>query len=488
MWISRSSSAEEVYEYLKKRCSELVQSYPAESFRGVDGEVFFGLSEKSIDMALPMLSDRDKGLLLARSASLRSPSTLRNVTPPPTFTPVQEEQPPVIEVKKPRPVMPLLGQLPRILIEVWHGSSEHERTDFLAETWIPNLQEFELSSETLLLALKRSIRDRDSRSIVSSRKWFGSLVASMRYHRIDNRLDLFVGDARDLQFGGDFGSENEFFLKIFSFVPSTSLSLIHITDRISASQATVVEFGAHVTVKFGSSDDPSVVAAKKISETTSDSPKRPLMEPSVLKAIMLKDPFHPSPVISPIDSKFQNLVCLYDLLSYSAKEEFYQFNPKYHRFDSYLLPTHEMSAITGAEYQIRNQTQLDALRGDEQYMRAHTQVVELLLISWGLGKGEESGKGSWTGHSWLFRQALLSSILLQNNQALKRLISAGKTLGATRQIDASEDGFGEALFTLMENESEAKRFWENNSKLRGCLKSPYIPPIRTSLGQLLHWS
>ena len=403
--------------------------------------------------------------------------SLRDVTPPPTFTSLAQK-------KSERP-MPLMGELPRILIELWHGSADHEREDFLAETWIPSLHEFELKAETLRLSLKRSVRDKESARIVSARKWFGSLVASMRYRRPDNRLELFLVEAKELQLGSF--SENEFFLKIFSFVVSDGhtapLSLVYRTARRAPSQASKVEFNEFCTIKFGSSRDSQVKQLEVISATNKTVP---LVAPATLVALMLRDPLHVSAVIAPEDAKYKNLTSLYDLLVFSGKDEFFKFSPKYNRFETYLLPTHEMTALSGAEFQLRSQTQLDALRSNEEYMRAHTQVVELLLISWGLGLGDEK-KGSWNGHSWLFRHVLLSCILLKNADSIKRLVAVGKSLSLTRQIDPSEQGFGEALFTLENNEAEAKLFWEKNDKQRPVLRHPYLPPIRTSLGQLMHW-
>ena len=472
--ITRSSTQEEVFEFLKDRCGALVSAYPPDTFRGIDGEVFLGLNDrKAIDTTFPLLSEPDKATLLLLHLPSSSPASIRDVTPPRTFTVPSEKN----HSSSESVVKPIMGKLPRILLELWYGNSDHDREDFLAETWLPSLSEVELYSQTYRLALKRSIKDKEAYRVVSSRKWFGSFVVSMRYHRMDNRLDLFIEAAKELQLG-NFGSENEFFLKVFSY-SENSLSIVHRTARRAACQATMVEFSEQFTIRF--SDDLSLLVAEKNIVENRDDSASIIIDSTTLKGLMLRNS-----TISPNDPTYKSLIGLIDLLTFAGTKQLYNFNPKHNRFEAYLLPTHEINAYFGAQYQIRSQAQLDALKNDEEYMRAHSQVVELLLISWGFGEG--GGGGGWSSHSWLFRHALLSTILLQNHQSYKRLVSAGKSLTLTRQLDVSEEGFGEVLFTLMHNQHEAQSFWDKHAKPRfPFLKSPYLPPIRTCLGQLVTW-
>ena len=66
------------------------------------------------------------------------------------------------------------------------------------------------------------------------------------------------------------------------------------------------------------------------------------------------------------------------------------------------------------------------------------------------------------------------------------MLKPGDLVLQDRQLEISEDGFGEAVFSL-ENDLEAARaFWGAPTRRSG-IRSPFLPGQRVPLGQLLEW-
>ena len=523
--VTRNSSQQEVVEYLREKCSTLIKGYSSDTFNGVDGEVFLGLTPATIDMVFPQLSQRDKGLLLSRVEYLRQSSDsptlpVRDVTPPPSFHRAALPSASVesnIELHDTRPlgridegrfstqyrrsfsptrsrapwkgrddasplVAPITGELPRILIELWRSTDDPDKDEFLAESWLPDLKELELKAQTLRLALRRSIKKKDAR-ITLTRSWLGALVVTARYHRIGNRLELHLTQAKELNVSTH--SYSEFFAKLYTYeTAGPSLTLVRETNRYPASMgSSCVDFDEQLTLRFGRADDPAAKVAAAAAPLRS--PKQASLgveSAEVLRTLMLRTSHEEG------DKKYESLLSLYDLLSLAAKGSVFKLDPRFNRFESHLLPTHELSALSGAQFTFRSVAQIDILKRDSDYMRSHTQVIELLLVIWGLSEAEKDQleQGVWAGDSWLFRHALLSAIVLDNRPAVRTLIKASKILIENRLLDLAETGFGEALFTLQRDMQAARTYWESPKRQTG-IRSPYLPEQRATLGSLLGW-
>jgi hypothetical protein len=196
----------------------------------------------------------------------------------------------------------------------------------------------------------------------------------------------------------------------------------------------------------------------------------------VLKKMMLRDPGTADRASSRLVAN--NFLSMYDLLTYVANGEDFQLFPRYNRFEAYLLPTHEVSAFFGSTYTLRSVGQIEALKSDAEYMRSHAQVIALLLTIW---------EGAWENDAWLLRHALLSAILLDNTESMKNLVAFAKSQSQAKQVNMGEDGFGEALFTLSNDETMAKAFWNQPTRRSG-IRSPHLPGQRMSLGQLVRFT
>jgi hypothetical protein len=376
-------------------------------------------------------------------------------------------------------VAPITGELPRILIELWRSTDDPEKDEFLAEAWLPDLKELELKAQTLRLALRRSIKKKDAR-ITLTRSWLGALVVTARYHRIGNRLELHLTQAKELNVLTH--SYSEFFAKLYTYdISGPSLALVRETNRYPVTMGVgSVEFDEQLTLRFGRADDPVVRAVQ---------PLRSLKQASlgvesaeILRTLMLRTSHEEG------DSKYESLLSLYDLLSLAAGGKVFKLDPRFNRYETHLLPTHELSALTGAQFTFRSIAQIDILKRDSDYMRSHTQVVELLLVIWGLSESEKDQleQGVWAGDSWLFRHALLSSIVLDNRPAVRTLVKASKVLIENRLLDVTETGFGEALFTLQGDIQAARTYYDSPKRQTG-IRSPYLPEQRATLGSLLGW-
>lgn len=584
--VNAHSTEDEVLAYLKDRCGSLIKTYGQDTFSGVDGEAFLGLTPGTIEMVFPALSTKDKGILLARietmrnlngfvsdQGGLRSPVTGmlmggdRDVTPPPQFfrpsPPASPKPPPPVlsytvdvpidedrfktqyrrshsprHASEKRPNPGSLGlppsaplgsgaEIPRIFMELWRTTDE-AKEEFLAETWLPDLREVELRTDLFRLALKRPMRTRDKR-VVAGRKWFATLIVAGRFHRIDNRLELVLHDVRGVDIlSQDF---NFYFVKIFLFsTHHQTVTPFYESRRLPVGLSNSVDFDEQVTVRFGQAEEgktlPSVSAVgptdvtsilKVVSSngnsagssargrsadargagagavirarSTSAAAATPkgFFSVDILKALMMRDPENMA-TKSVLTEQHTSLLSLYDLLLFANHRELFNMSPRFNRFEAHLLPTHEVNSFSGAEFTLRSMAQIDSLKGDAEYMRNHSQVVELLMLSWGFGEQEETASylGAWSGHSWLLRHALLSCLLLGNVEAAKRLVGVTKKLSQGRQIDMAEAGFGEVLFTLGGNRTEAQIFWDT-AGYSGGIRSPYLPAVRSSLGQLIHF-
>ena len=503
MPIGHDSSAEEVFDFLAQRCPQLTKTYPEEIFRGIDGQVFLGLTPGSIDMIFPQLSLRDKGLLLARVEALRQEATPSPPLPPTRLylpAPTVDDTRPIGRLDEGRfqslykhdfpptspskrmtasqneenvhsSIAPILGDLPRILIELWRATDDPDKDEFLAESWLPEMTEIERKSQTIRLGLRRSVQRKSDLKIVATRAWLGALIVTTRYHRIGNKLELLISEAKELNVATH--AFSEFFIRVYTYMDSGPkkqpvLRTVHETPRRGlTSGSSCVLFQEEICVTFGRSDDTSI--EKKPFNFVS--PKRPepvgLDSAQSLKDIMLRDPLKTK----------EGLVCLFDLLTFAGKNYWEKFNPRINRFEAYLLPTHEISALFGSQYTLKSMAQIDLLKHDPDYMRSHLQVVELLITAW---------SPSVAGQSWLFRHALLSCILVENREGVKELLKISKSFLQDRQLEISEDGFGEAVFSL-ENDLEAARaFWGAPTRRSG-IRSPFLPGQRVPLGQLLEW-
>ena len=563
MIIDSYANEEQVYTYLSAKCPFLTRGYPRSAFEGIDGEVFLGLSSDTVDMIFPNLSVKEKGLLLARvegarfgeqsrTGTPRSATTPRihptTVTPPFTLTTSEGEPKQEVTVKKfvdeekvaPREVTPPLPapnsdsqyretfhpiilpraeELPRILFEFWRHSTTDGRDDFLAETWIPNLKEIELRSETFRLALRRCIESRSSMiggaRIVAARKWFGALILSGRYFRVDNRLELFFMEVKEIELIG--WDSDLYYFKLFSFVPGGNLNHVYTSNKLSigsgrfnsfpSSSSNSVEFDEQITMRFGLAKlgqdtgfEPVLGAPCTPSPThhhggKPTSPKNvkhftnktttPVSNVDVLRAIMMRSPETP-----PIgDPQYDRILSLHDLMLMVHSGSTQALDPVKNRFEFALLPTHEVSALRGTEFMLRSMAQVEALRSDSAYMRNHSQVIELVLSSWGFGEDQPSAPSAWQGHTWLLRHALLSAIILDNNEEAKRLVKVAKELSLTRQIDLGETGFGEAVMTLDGDREQAYIFWDSHESHSGGqrIKSPYLPGERSTLSSLMNF-
>jgi hypothetical protein len=507
-----------VYGYLLEKCPSLMKTYTEETFRDLDGEVFLGLSPASIDMVFPQLSQRDKGLLLARSEYLRQSSfPERDVTPPPAFAIRQMglPAPTATEPEDTRPlgrldegrmvsryqsdyrsvspsrrtvpkpsaaeggspsIAPLLGDLPRVLIELWRSTDDPDKDEFLAESWLPDLKEVELKGQTMRLALRRSVRKKDSQKISMTRSWFGALVVTARYYRIGNRLEMHVDEAKGLNVATH--TFSTFFLRIYMYLEGPSLMLVHETSRRNLTNASCVNFDEEIIVRFGRAGE---VKNDQLNQANSSPVKKVqgggLDSVETLRSLMLNDA--PTNNIS--------LLSMSEILRLVSRGDIEQLSPKVHRFEAYLLPTHEISALTGSTYTFKSMAQIDSLSKDSDYMRNHTQLIDLMLVLWGLGEDQTIPQGYWKGDAWLFRHALLSSIILGNKAGVRSLQKASKQLIQDRLIDITEDGFGEAVFTLEGDVEMAKKFWVSPQR-RSPIRSAYIPDQRCTLKELLAWT
>ena len=571
MSIDSNSNEDQVYTYLSTKCSFLTRAYERSVFEGIDGEVFLGLTNDTVEMIFPNISLKDKGLLLARVEGARfgeqsragtprsvatpkpipTPRIHPTVTPPFTLTTsegeekhqeavvkVTEEQkrvPPLArEVTPPIPVadtqyrdsyhpivLPRAEELPRILCEFWRHSTTDGKDDFLAETWLPNLKEIELRSETFRLALRRCIESRTSMlggsRIVAARKWFGALILSGRYFRVDNRLDLFVMEVKEIELIG--WESDMYYFKLYTFVPGGNLNHVYTSNKLpigsgrfnnfpnSSSSSNSVEFDEQITMRFGVAKlgqdtgfEPVIGAASTPSPTNrnrsnssvvknlkifTNKTTSPVSNVEVLRLIMMRSPETP-----PLgDPQYDRILSLHDLLVMLHNGSTQALDPCRNRFEFALLPTHEVSALRGTEFMLRSMAQVEALRSDSAYMHNHSQVIELLLSSWGFGADQPLVPSAWQGHTWLLRHALLSAIILDNTDEAKRLVKVAKELSTTRQIDLAETGFGEAVLTLDGDREQAQIFWDSHESHSGGqrIKSPYLPSERSTLSSLMNF-
>jgi hypothetical protein len=533
MSITPSSTETDVLAYLQSKCGSMVARLGVAAFTSVDGEVFLGITPATIDMILPGLETRERGLLLARietmtrgvgepkksatptgatprlslpPAMVSSPSnaSVRDVTPPPgmaaSVSPSHRSSTPtVIDAKKntiiPQPLLPLSNRFPRLLVELWH-----ER-EFVGESWLPEISEFVFAPQTYRLGLRRGVRRRGTDEIFASRKWFGALAITCRFHTIESRLDLYVIEVKDV---ARTDMEGEYFMNLYSLDTGSSsgrdrLNLVYSSQkrRLGGESNTSVQFDEMIRLTFqeegegGDGSNQVVVVHERTSRgvfpdiPSDNAPGR--AEPLVDRA---RAPSVPPVSIDASVDRLRRLmfgeaaddcVSLPAILTFAQSDQLFNLDPRYNRFESYLLPTHEVSAMFGSEYTIRSITQLELLRVDPDYMRSHSQVVELLLGSWG-ASGDFSGV--WNGHSWLLRHVLLSCVLLHNRDWAKRVSRFAKELGTARQVDLVESGYGEILFTLMGDKSGADKFWNSEPNV-ALLKNPELPKQRTSLGKLM---
>lgn len=528
--VTIDSSEEDVLQYLQDRCGSMISAYPSGTFLGIDGEVFLGLSPDTIDLTLPDLSVRDKGLLLARIETLRSAKTpplsptreaatppqfdpsvtpksaVRSVTPPRTFSrlpplAVSRDERPISKLDDDRytslyaesfspkrassptrrapasRIVPLLGELPRVLVEVYRTTDDPEKDEFVGESWLPDLREFEFKPSTLRLALRRSVKRTDSR-LIQARAWMGALTATAKYQRLENKIDLQIMEAKELNFAGN--PFVEIFAKIFVFT-SPTLTLVYETKRSPLDRTTSVHIDEQISITFAlagegvgfiaASSSSGLGPVSAVSPTHAPSPatkpEGPVIAASMFKQLMLRTD----------DASGRDKLTLQDLLTFSANGEQFKLSPRFNRFEAFLLPTHEVSALFGSEFTLRSVGQIDALKADSDYMRSQSQIVDLLLAAW-----EES----WESDTWLLRHALLSCVLMGNKEATQRLTAFAKSLSKTRQANMGEDGFGEAVFTLLD-ESSAQTFWTAPTRRSG-IRSPHLPGQRMSLGQLIRFS
>ncbi len=541
MIIDSNADEEQVYTYLSAKCPFLTRVYPRSAFEGIDGEVFLGLSVGTVDMIFPNLSVKEKGLLLARVEGAKFGEQSRTGTPRSSLTPIFKPQieqkqemvvlPPVTPPRQVTPpilpeptqyresyhpiTLPRAEELPRILLEFWRHSTKDDRDDFLAETWLPNLKEIELRSETFRLALRRCIESRDSMiggsRIKAARKWFGALILSGRYFRVDGRLELFVMEVKEIELIG--WDSDVYFFKLYSFVTGGTLNHVYTSNKLpvgngrlnSFTSSNAVEFDEQITMRFAtakSGEDSSIEPVIGALSPTASSPTRrqgpvsspkkfvakttPVSNVEGLRAIMMRAPDTPLGV----DFNYDRLVSLHDLLLMVHNGSPQALDPRKNRFEFALLPTHEVSALTGTEFMLRSMSQVEALRSDQAYMRNHSQLIELLLSSWGFGHDDQQyTKSAWQGHSWLLRHALLSAIILDNTEEAKRLVNVAKELSLSRQIDLGETGFGEAVFTLDGDREQAQIFWDSHESHSGAqrIKSPYLPGERSTLSSLMNF-
>ena len=541
--ITPASTEQDVLDYIEAKCPSLTHAYDADVFEGIDGEVFLGLTPATVDMVLPSLSQKDKGLLLARIETLRrlagmteggtrpaTPRTIspdrsldppRDVTPPPTYVREREEVetlPCATPLPAPTAHVFNTNQLPRILAEVWRASEDGD-DEFVAESWLPDLKEMELKTDIFRLALRRPIRLRDSR-VMASRTWFGCLVVQGRYHRVDSRLDLLVLEAREMKIASyDF---HIYFVKLFTFSNTGTLVPFHTSAKCRVGDASSVAFNEQVALRFGvqtdvltvspntaesnhhgsegsrtRSLDPNTVARGRSESrtptpraTTSRSPSLTTNSSvDILISLMQRESRDGTPKSS-LGEVHANLLSLYDLLIFANRRELFNLSPRYNRFEAHLLPTHEVNAFAGTEFTLRSGSQIESLRIDSEYTRSHSQVIELLILSWGFGEPDEVAnfQGAWHGHTWLLRHTLLSAILVGSPASAKRLIGVAKKLSAMRQIDLNENGFGEVLFTLLGNRDEAQRFWGTPTHGMGRgNRTPHVPALRSSLSHLIQF-
>ena len=512
--ISPSSPESIVMEYFETRCEKLVQTYGRTVFQGVDGEVFFGLTPATIDMVFPNFETRDKGLLLAKIETARNcfvqqhppQSEYRDVTPPPTFRRSPEKKSldevqtvihspcktPVTAIHSParrliHPVCPLVPgtALPRMLVELWRADEEEDF--FVAETWLPDFQLQLAGPVTHRLSMRRTVHVKgfDEGTSVptlsqrAARKWYASLIVTVRLDRIGNEAELFFSEIRELSF-----DQGKYFLKIYTY--TDILSLVFTSDPQvsgdSSSNATVV-FDQRLVLSFtktGIENEEKTVEKNDRGRSTSISRQSrsrsttPIgVSVELLKKIM-KAGDRRGEVGESVPSSLASQTSLFDLLLLASKNELYRLNPRYMRVEAYLLPTHETSAHFGPEWTLRSRTQIEALRTDTEYMMCHSQVIELFLLAW---------THSWTGQSWLLRHALLSCILLRNTDMAKKVIQFAKN---NRLADLTETGFGEALFSLQNDQKDAQIFWDAPPG-PPVLKSMYndAPATRNSLASLI---
>ena len=350
MIIDSNADEEQVYTYLTAKCPFLAREYSRSAFEGIDGEVFLGLTVGTVDMIFPNLSVKDKGLLLARVEGLKFGEQSRTGTPRSSVTPIHQlaakapiEQkdvffapaPPrlVTPPLLPEPtqyreayhpiVLPRAEELPRILLEFWRHSTTDGKEDFLAETWLPNLKEVELRSETFRLALRRCIESRNSMiggsQIRAARKWFGALILSGRYFRVDSRLELFVMEVKEIELIG--WDSDVYYFKLFSFVSGGNLNHVYTSNKLpvgngrfnSFTSSNAVEFDEQITMKFAKAGEDSVIepVIGALSPTGSSptrrhrgatqvtSPKKiftktnPVSNVEALRAIMMRAPDKP---------------------------------------------------------------------------------------------------------------------------------------------------------------------------------------------------
>jgi hypothetical protein len=504
--ITSSSTSDEVLQFIQSNCPGFLSRYGPEPFASLNGARLLELTLDNIGSTFPDMSEKDKEVLLSRIDYLAN--DLRAVTPPPSFerrlpvpssyditVPIDEDRfhsdyqrhffSPKSTKNKPDSSASLLSssaELPRILFELWR-TTDAANDEFCSEAWLPDMKEFELKQETYRLALKRPVKLRDTR-IVAGRKWFGSLSLIARFNRIDSQLEMYLIEAEDKLFSSN-EEFNYYFVKVFCF-SNGALSLFYESRRLPIGPSCRIEYGERITIRFSkaSAEAPFGVqplifggeTPKTAATTTATNlvKRNPGIVTSELFSIMMRDTESVA-TGSPLS--------LYDLMVFASRRDISSLSPEMYRFESYLLPTHEVSALTGSQYTLRTASQIEALRSDEDYMRNHSQVVDLLCIGWGLNPEFKGGK--WNiEQSWLLRHALVSCILLANTACAKRLLNLVKDLDYAKRVSMAENGFGEALFTLMGNEVEAKKFWES-SKLLGGLKSPHLPPPRTPLGQLI---
>lgn len=166
----------------------------------------------------------------------------------------------------------------------------------------------------------------------------------------------------------------------------------------------------------------------------------------------------------------------HSLQGWAASGNWFLFSPIYCRYDDWLLPIDETTALNPAGNYCLEASELAELRTDSQYLQCHERVVCLVLLSWGWDaesdrpvemQAEDAGQG-WHqsgAPAWRLRHLCLSLWLLGQTQLRERAKHFALSLGPSAPWD--EDGFSEATFTLLQKQhgaSAVQHFWANRPR------------------------
>jgi hypothetical protein len=528
MPISINSTDSDILSYLRMKHPSLVSSFPIEHFSGIDGEIFFGVNISNIDYIFPSIPPRDKGLLLARIESLRSASNrplLTSPSSPPPAPPVSHYE---LESSRHAPAtsscrVPLSERFstsysrsysptvrseggsgaddyPRILLELW-VSSEGGRTEFAAECWLPELAKFNKKNEIMRIGLKRNIKllssDGSEGRVTQSRKWFGTVLISGEMEN-EKSFNLNLIEIRDL---GEILNFNFYHFNCFYYI-NNKFHFIHKTN-----QNANFKFHEIIKLKFNKpKTNPSLPLPQPdypdytppgvpVRDHRSPSPKPPGGTPPPWRTSDMEISA-PTQVVSEgargrsLSSGRSSVDCLVDIITsggrinvttiaeWAERGEWVNLSPRYNRFEGFLLPTHETTALFGSVYTLQSTQQIENLRNNSNYSQNHKIVIKCLL---------QYFTTDWSGHSWLLRHCLLSSILIGSRDTTRGVISLVRSLEASRRLDMNENGLGEVLFTLNDDKSESDKFWNNLNNLKIIKNDFNIPQIRLNFSQLINY-